>query len=231
MAPFQYPQFCALARAAEILGERWTLLIVRELLLGPKRFSDLRARLDGVSSSVLSERLAHLEGAGLVRRTFLEPPAASTVYELTDDGRALEGAVFELIRWGARFLLPPRPGERLEPDWLRLALTACARKSQAPPVSFEVRIPAGEKAVVIRVAGGPEGTRVTEDPSPAPAHVTITTDARSVLGLIGGIISPTDALRKGQIEAEGDLTALPLFPQLFDVTAGREGHMPATEEP
>ena len=230
MAPFQYPQFCALARAAEILGERWTLLMIRELLLGPKRFSDLRARLDGISSSVLSERLAHLEDAGLVRRTFLEPPAASTVYELTDDGRALEGAMFELIRWGARFLLPPRPGERLEPDWVRLAFAACVSRAPSPSVSFEVRMPAGEKAVVIHVVGGPEGARVTDGPGPAPAHATITIDAWSVLGLIGGVISPTDALKNGQIEVEGDLTALPLFPQLFDVTAGREGHIPATEE-
>ena len=229
MAPFQYPQFCALARAAELVGERWTLLIIRELLLGSKRFSDLRARLDGISTSVLSERLARLEDADLVRRTFLEPPAASTVYELTDDGRALEGAVFELVRWGARFLLPPRPGERLEPDWLRLALAACVRKSPTPSVSFEVRIPAGEKAVVIHLAGGPEGAHVME--GPASADLTITADAWSVLALIGGVISPTDALKNGQIQAEGDLKALPLFPQLFDVTAGREGHMSVTEEP
>jgi DNA-binding HxlR family transcriptional regulator len=228
MAPLQYPQFCALARAAEILGERWTLLIVRELLLGPKRFSDLRARLDSISTSVLAARLARLEGAGVVRRTFLEPPAASTVYELTDDGRALEGAVFELIRWGARFLLPPRPGDRLEPDWLRLALAACARRAGTPLVSFEVRIPAGEKAVVVRVAGGPQGTRVTEGSGPADA--VITADAWSVIGLVGGITSPTDALKDGQIDAEGDLTALPLFPQLFDVTAGREENLAPTEE-
>jgi len=228
MAPFQYAQFCALARAAELVGERWTLLIIRELLLGSKRFSDLRRRLDGVSTSVLAERLARLEEAGLVRRTFLEPPAASTVYELTDDGRALEAAVFELIRWGARFLLPPRPGERLEPDWVRLALAACAKRAPTPPVSFEVRIPAGGKALALHVAGGPEGARVTD--GPAPADVIIMADAWCVLGLIGGVISPTDALRKGQIEAEGDLKALPLFPQLFDVTAGREGYMPATKE-
>src|SRR5687768_10658821 len=95
-----YPQFCAVARALEILGERWTLLIVRELLLGPKRFSDLKGRLDGISSSVLTQRLSRLEGDGLVRRTYLEPPAASTVFELTQHGWSLEQPLFALIRWG-----------------------------------------------------------------------------------------------------------------------------------
>jgi DNA-binding HxlR family transcriptional regulator len=79
MARTPYSQFCALARALELLGERWTLLIVRELLLGPKRFTDLRERLDGISTSLLAERLARAEGAGLVRRAVLAPPAASTV--------------------------------------------------------------------------------------------------------------------------------------------------------
>lgn len=229
MPPFQYSQFCALARAAEILGERWTLLIIRELLLGPKRFSDLRARLGGISTSVLSERLARLEGAGVVRRTFLEPPAASTVYELTDDGHALEGAMFELIRWGGRLLLPPRPGERLEPDWLRLAIRACASRVRTPPVSFVLRIPAGEKTVVVHVAGGPEGTRVTE--GSGPANAVITADAWSVIGLVGGVISPADALKAGRIDADGDLTALPLFPKLFEVAAGREEDLVPTKGP
>src|SRR5256712_7819045 len=112
-----YPQFCALARALELLGERWTLLIVRELLLGPKRFSDLKGRLDGISSSVLSQRLSRLEEDGLVQRSYLQPPAASTVFDLTALGRALEPAMFDLIRWGGRFLYPARPNERREPEW------------------------------------------------------------------------------------------------------------------
>ena len=215
MSATRYPQFCALARAAEILGERWTLLIIRELLLGPKRFSDLRARLDGVSTSVLAERLARLEDVGLLRRSVLEPPAASTVYELTSDGLALEATVFELIRWGGRFLLPPRPGERLEPDWVRLALAACAGRTQTPAHSFEIRIPAEPKEVVIRVEGGPNGTSVSE--GRAPADVTIRTDARTILGLMSGVVDPSDALSEGQIQAEGDPTALSIFPQLFDV--------------
>ena len=220
MASTRYPQFCALARAAEMLGERWTLLIVRELLLGPKRFSDLRGRLGGISSSVLAARLARLEDAGLIRRTLLEPPAASTVYGLTENGRALKATVFELIRWGARFLFPARPGEQLEADWIRLVLTAYARKERARPRSFEVRIRGGESEVAIHVAGGRKGTSVTE--GGAHADVTITGDAPTVLGLMSGLLKPSDALRQRRIQVQGDLTALSAFPELFDV-AGQGG--------
>ncbi|KKK65567.1 hypothetical protein LCGC14_2972840, partial [marine sediment metagenome] len=152
------PQFCALARDAELLGERWTLLIIRELLLGPKRYTDLRERLDGVSTSVLAERLSRLEDAGLIRRTSLEPPAASIVYELTQDGRALRPAVFALIRWGGRYLMPQRPGERVEPDWLRLAMSAYIPKGPTPERSFNIHIPADGSEAVIHVRGGPDGT-------------------------------------------------------------------------
>src|SRR5687768_1790881 len=110
----RYAQFCALARASEMLGERWTLLIIRELMLGPQRFSDLKAGLDGVSTSVLTERLNHLGELGLLRRRYLDPPAASTVYELTEIGLGLKPAMFALIRWGGNFLFPPRKDDRFD---------------------------------------------------------------------------------------------------------------------
>ncbi len=211
--PTRYHQFCALARAAEVLGQRWTLLVIRELLLGPKRFSDLRERLDGISSSVLAERLARLEEAGLLRRSFLEPPAASTVYELTEDGQALKPVVFELIRWGARYLLPARPGDRREPDWLRLALAAYAPRTPTPARSFQITVTGGKKEALIRVSGGPEGTSVTVDRAPADVHIAAGIEA--VLGLMSRRLSPVRALESGQIQAEGDLTALADFPRLF----------------
>ena len=96
MSEFRYAQFCPLARAAEVVGERWTLLIARELLLGPKRFSDLREALAGVSSSVLADRLARLERRDVVAWRRLPPPAAARVYELTETGRALEPVVLAL---------------------------------------------------------------------------------------------------------------------------------------
>ncbi|MBI4279670.1 MAG: transcriptional regulator [Armatimonadetes bacterium] len=216
MRHIRYPQFCALARAAEIVGERWTLLVVRELLLGPKRFSDLRERLEGVSPSVLAERLERLEHFGLIRRTILDPPAASTVYELTDDGRNLEPVVEELVRWGARYMLPPRRGERLEPEWIYLAMRACARRGRAPACAFDVRMPGRRRDLVLHVAGGPRGTRVSRGSGPAAA--AITGDARTMLGLMSGALDPGVALREGRIRVDGDASLVAAFPGLFDVT-------------
>lgn len=221
---FHYRQFCALARAAEILGERWTPLIIRELLLGPKRFSDLRDRLDGVSSSVLARRLGRAEKIGLVRRSVLEPPAASVVYELTEAGQALKPAIFELIRWGGRFLLPQRRGDRVEPDWMRLALAGCARRRASPSRSFLIRIPSHKGEVVIRIVGGPEGTSVMDGPGPADAIVEAPMEI--VLALMSGRMDAEAALRQGHIKAEGDRAALSDFSALFDVGRPRSSGIP-----
>ncbi|MEX2148462.1 MAG: winged helix-turn-helix transcriptional regulator [Candidatus Rokuibacteriota bacterium] len=216
MARTRYPQLCALARAAEVIGERWTLLIVRELLLGPRRFTDLRERLDGVSASVLAERLLRLEETGVIARRFLEPPAASMVYELTATGRALEPAMHELLRWGARFMLPARPKDRVEAEWLRLALTACARRSSTPNRSFLLRLRRGRGEMSLRVAGGTGGTVVTEGAGPADA--TVIAEPRTVLALMSGAMAPRAALRDGAVRVEGDISALDEFPALFDVS-------------
>jgi DNA-binding HxlR family transcriptional regulator len=190
------------------------LLIIRELLLGSKRFSDIRERLDGVSASVLTERLTRLEEAGVVRRSVLPPPAASAVYELTDSGRALEPAVHALVRWGARYLLPLRPDERMEPDWMRMVLAAYARAAPSPERSFEIRVRNGGMEAVIHVAGGQRGTTVSE--KCAPSDVRFAISGPNLLAFMSGRLRPLDALREGQIEAEGDLSALEEFSDLFD---------------
>ncbi|RPI20956.1 MAG: transcriptional regulator, partial [Chloroflexota bacterium] len=99
-----YNQYCGLAYALDIVGERWTLLIVRELIAGPRRFTDLMDGLPGISTNLLSERLKSLEQQGLLSRRHLPPPAASTVYELTALGRALEKTLIELGKWGSQFI-------------------------------------------------------------------------------------------------------------------------------
>jgi DNA-binding HxlR family transcriptional regulator len=214
MPAIRYAQFCALARAAELVGERWTLLIVRELLLGPKRFVDLRERLDDVSASVLAERLARLEANGLVGRRALDPPAAAVLYELTEAGRALEPATMALLRWGARFLLPARPRERIEADWLRLALAACARREPTPARAFLLRLRARRADVVLRVAGGPAGTTVSDRIE--PADVTVAAEPADILALLSGALSPQTALRERRVEVTGEAEALATFPALFD---------------
>jgi len=212
---FRYAQFCPIARAAEILGQRWMLLVFRELFGGPQRFSDLRRRLRGLSSSVLAERLASLEEAGLVGRRVLPPPSAASVYELTDAGRAFEPALLEITRWGLRLMTPPRPGEQLEPEWVRLGVRAFARRSAAPARRFELRMPAEPGPVSVRVAGGAKGTRVLPDDS--PVDTTVTAPPLVILGLLSGGLDPAQALRDGAVAVEGDAAALADLPLLFDV--------------
>ncbi len=186
---------------------------MRELLLGPKRFSDLRARLDGISPGVLSERLARVEELGLVRRSVLPPPAASTVYELTDDGEALRPALYELIRWGGRFLSPRRKRDRIEPEWMRLALGALARRQSTPARRFLLRVREGPKEAVIHVAGGRRGTTVNL--GVGPADVTHVLDVPTVLALASGRLPVARAVERGAVEASGDLTTLQDFAWLF----------------
>ena len=140
-----YGQYCGLARALDLVGERWALLVVRELLLGPKRFTDLLDGLPGVSTNVLATRLRQLERAGVVARNRLPPPAASAVYELTEYGRALEPAVAALGRWGAASLGVRADGQALRSHWLALALKAFFHADEAAGVSriYEVRLRQG----------------------------------------------------------------------------------------
>lgn len=215
MPEFRYAQFCPLARAAEVVGERWTLLIARELLLGPKRFSDLREALAGVSSSVLADRLARLERRDVVAWRRLPPPAAARVYELTETGRALEPVVLALARWGARFLATPEPGDQLEPAWVRLGLKTFARPGPTPARRFNVTARVGDREAAFGVAGGPEGTRVGGPD--AAADATLCAGPLAILALASGRLDPARALRSGELRAEGNLDALADFPDLFEM--------------
>src|SRR5437588_5309003 len=118
-----YNQYCSLAYALDVVGERWTLLVVRELMLGPRRFADLIANLPGIGRNLLTARLRHLEDQGLVRRTTLPPPAASRVYELTPEGSALGPAMVELSRWGVQRLAEPRRSDTFRPAWAMFPLS------------------------------------------------------------------------------------------------------------
>jgi DNA-binding HxlR family transcriptional regulator len=118
----QYGQFCSVARALDVLGDRWAMLVVRELLLGPQRYTDLRDGLPGVGTNVLAVRLRELEDAGIIAREKLPPPAPATVYALTDDGRALRPVVDELARWGLRLMDRPKRDDEMRSGWLVYSL-------------------------------------------------------------------------------------------------------------
>jgi DNA-binding HxlR family transcriptional regulator len=144
-----YGDGCGIARALDIVGERWALLVVRELLLGPKRFTDLRTGLPQIGPDVLSQRLRELEASDIVQRDKLPPPAASQVYALTERGRALEPVVLELGRWGSQ---APGPEDApLGADGAMLALKTMFRPDQGLHATYEVRL--GENRYAVRVDG------------------------------------------------------------------------------
>ena len=134
----KYDQYCPLAHALELIGERWTLLLVRELMHGPQRYTDLADRLPGIGTNILASRLRDLEAAGVVAKRTLPPPAASKVYELTEYGVELKPVMRELARWGSRSLGPPSPDE-LFPGWLVNAVDNVL-SPVAPPGRIEFRV-------------------------------------------------------------------------------------------
>jgi len=135
----RYDQYCPVAHALGLVGERWSLLIVRELLQGPKRYTDLAASLPGIGTNILAARLKELETCGLVTKHRLDPPAASMVYELTPDGLALKPVMRSLALWGFRSIGPPADEDDFAPGWLYGALDTVFAPA-APTGSFEFRI-------------------------------------------------------------------------------------------
>jgi len=131
----RYDQYCPIARALDLVGDRWALLVVRELMHGPKRYTDLVDHLPGIGTNILAARLRELEAAGVVTKRKLPPPAASRVYELTDYGRGLRAALRELALWGARSLGPPTAEDELFPGWLENAIDIILAPL-APPGRF-----------------------------------------------------------------------------------------------
>jgi DNA-binding HxlR family transcriptional regulator len=210
----RYPQFCALARAADILGERWTLLIIRELLLGQKRFGDLSDRLSGVSPTVLTARLNALIESGVVQRATLPPPFSAQVYELTPLGLGLRPAIRELIRWGGHFIFPMRPGDDFEPDWGLLALDASARRTPTPAHKILLRLRHQDKVASLLIEGGDAGTKIAK--SEGPAGATIETTFDTLLPIISLQLPLDEAIEKGRARVEGSLRVARLLPRYFD---------------
>ena len=203
-----YGDPCGIARALDVVGERWALLVVRELLLGPKRFTDLRSGLPHVGPDVLSQRLRELENAGVVRRGKLPPPAGSRVYELTDRGRELEPVILGLGRWGSRAPFPAEPGE-LGVDALMLALKTLFDPVRADPLmgtTFELQL--GDQ----RFEVGPTDDGLAVERGDAPyALATIATDS----GTLQQVLWHDRRLRDAPLTITGDRQAAERFLTLF----------------
>jgi DNA-binding HxlR family transcriptional regulator len=200
-----YGQYCTVARALDVVGERWTLLLVRELSTGPKRFKDLLEGLPGIGTNLLANRLKRLEGEGIVRRATLPPPAGSNVYELTELGGSLEPVIVALSRWGARLLDAPREEEDLRAGWAAVAMRSAIGRGVAGdrPSTYEFRID-GE-AFHVRVRDGEEGERVEVRQGSVPdPDLVVTGDAETFLAVASGRLSPEEAVQSGALWVEGD---------------------------
>lgn len=212
MAEFRYSLFCPLARAAEVLGNRWSVLILRELMVGPQRFSDLKRRLGGVSPSVLTERLSAMEALGLIAPDALPPPAASRVYRLTPRGESARPVLLELARFGLHWLGARETDDHFEPDWLRLSLEAYAVPGPTPAHRYQIEVLAEPAPLRLCFAGGPDGFHFLEDPGDVDAEIRA--GPEPLLGLLTGVLSPEGARAAGA-SVQGDPAVLAALPGLF----------------
>ena len=193
----RYDDPCGVARALDVVGERWTLLVVRELLFGPKRFSDLARGLPGMSQNVLSQRLRELCSAGIVARQRLGPPVSGQVYELTDRGAGLRPVVIELARWGSR--IPTTSRADLSADALALALLTTFEPDGAEDVRIALRL--GDDLFAAEVADG--RLEITRGAPPRP-DAEVVTDAAGLRAMVFGGREPAEAVAAGAAEVRGD---------------------------
>lgn len=192
-----YDQYCSAARALDVVGDRWTLLIVRELLAGPRRYTDLHADLPGVSTDVLASRLKDMERDGLTTRRRLPPPGAAYVYELTARGRELLPVLQALGAWGQTELGERRPTDAVRAHWFALPLLRALEGDGL----VEVRLDEGRFHVH---AGATEGPVYGDGPAPADPDAVLTLDTPTCIALSRGDLSLPQAVRDGRVEVTGD---------------------------
>jgi DNA-binding HxlR family transcriptional regulator len=212
-----YSDACGVARSLDVIGERWALLIVRELMLGPKRFNDLLAGLQGASPNVITQRLRELAANEVVARRDLGPPARVHVYELTPRGRELEPVLLQLGRWGAQ--LPPPPGGHLGIDSLLLSMKVMFDPGQTDDLagSYELRVGADAFDVEIR-----DGTLGIRRGSPADPDATMSTDLATLHAICSSRRSLNDAVRSGAAHINGNPDSRNRLISLIDSTRWRD---------
>ncbi|PWI09826.1 transcriptional regulator [Streptomyces sp. NWU339] len=196
-----YDQYCSAARALDAVGDRWTLLIVRELLAGPRRYTDLHADLPGVSTDVLASRLKGMERDGLTSRRRLPPPGAAFVYELTARGRELLPVLQALGAWGQGALGERRPTDAVRAHWFALPLLRVLEGEGLSGGLVEVRLDEGR--FHLRV-GAEKGAVYGDGPAPGEPDATLALDADTCTAISRGESAVADAVRDGRIEVGGD---------------------------
>ena len=201
-----YGQACAIARALDVVGERWSLLVVRELTLGPRRHRDIATGLPGIPSNVLAARLKDLQAVGVITRRTLPAPTDVTVYELTDAGRALQPALNELLDWGLRYGPEPSGDDVAQPSWA--LLRGAGRPTALPdgqtcelrlgPESFYLSSDAGK--LTVRRGSAPDGDAV------------VTMSANTLYSLVTGQTTVTDAVRHSTVDGDTETARRALEP-------------------
>jgi DNA-binding HxlR family transcriptional regulator len=215
MARRSYGQICGLSRALEIVGERWALLIVRDLIPGPKRFTDLRQGLPRIPTNVLSARLKELEQSGVLQRRILPRPATAVVYELTDYGRQLDDILLRLGLWGAQSMGQPDDDDIYTSSSLMMGMRALYYAAGSPkppvPVSYELRV----NGVVIGLTVQDGELGLVDGPQADPDLVIET--GHDLAALLTGRVTPSQALESGSVRVTGDPELLTEFAKTFHV--------------
>jgi len=213
MSRRSYGQYCGLARALDVVGDRWTLLLLRELLyLGPRRFRDLRGALPGLAPNLLTRRLRGLERAGLLVRGTLPEPAGVAIYRLTARGRSLEPALFALMQWGRALLDDPRAQPGLRPALPVIALRAAFRPADADGIDevYELRV----NGQIFQAVVKDRRMALVQGAQHAP-DVVATAEAATLADVVAGRIDALEALGRGLLRVEGEPDALGNFVRLF----------------
>ncbi len=203
-----YNESCPAARALDVIGDRWSLLVLRELLIqGPCRYTDLARGLPGIATSVLADRLRSLEESGLIRREAAPPPIATTLFHLTEEGRAVEPVLVTLGRWGVEHLDGPRPDAAVQFHWFPWAASLYLRGHAAEglPLVIQLETPLGSGVVEVHVEG--VRTRVGTATSP---DLTIRGTPESVIALLSGEASLAESRSDG-VTLDGDVGILADF--------------------
>ncbi|MFI5569241.1 winged helix-turn-helix transcriptional regulator [Streptomyces sp. NPDC051740] len=192
-----YDQYCSAARALDVVGDRWTLLIVRELLAGPRRYTDLHADLPGVSTDVLASRLKDMERDGLTTRRRLPPPGAAYVYELTPRGGALLPVLQSLGTWGETELGERRPTDAVRAHWFALPLLRALEGEGL----VEVRLDEGRFHLHV---GAEDGPVYGDGPAPGEPDALLSLDTATCTAISRGELALADAVRAGRVEVTGE---------------------------
>ncbi|MEU0404784.1 winged helix-turn-helix transcriptional regulator [Streptomyces sp. NPDC006197] len=214
-----YNQYCATARTLDLVGERWTLLLIRELLTGPKRYSDLQAGLRGLGTGLLATRLKHLEREGLVHKVTLPPPARTPAYALTEAGQELGPAVLALARWGLKWAMGERrTTDTFHPGWAVLGLRACFDAEAAAGLRAVYEFRVGDEVFHARIDDGTIET--LHGPARRP-DATIEMSEEVLVGVTGQSRTLAAAIADGAASASGDTEALRRLNGLFRLPSPR----------